>query len=160
MKYVLVKIGWRFYQAFLGQTHVSFGPSQWFSTHDCCSTKTKMSETQYLQSMNRRWCTFLFLFDLNYINIISALFQFTINSRRFFESLSSSITLCTSYDLAVLFVSIVSIHSLQLVNHVVGNEQKKVIISSTSDIIYWDEQHQMSYLSIILSLHVFLHPWR
>jgi len=29
-KYVLVKIGWCFYQAFLVQTHVSFDPSQWF----------------------------------------------------------------------------------------------------------------------------------
>jgi len=65
---------------------------------------------------------------LNYMNIISALFHFTIDSSRFLESLSSSITLCTSYDLAVLLVSIVSIHSLQLVNYAVGDEQKKRLL--------------------------------
>jgi len=48
-----------------------------------------------------------------------------IDSSRYLESLSSSITLYTSYDLAVVFVSIVSIRSLQ---HVMGNEQKKSLL--------------------------------
>jgi len=75
-----------------------------------------------------------------------------IDSSRYLESLSSSITLYTSYDLAVVFVSIVSIHSLQ---HVMGNEQKN--LSSTSDIIYWDKQHQMSYRSSCLFMYFFTH---
>jgi len=90
------------------------------------------------------------------MDIISALFHFTIDPSRLLGSLSSSITSCTLYDLAVLLVSSDSIHSSQLANHVVGNEQKKMVITSASNIIYWDEQCRMFYPSSCLFMYFFI----
>ena len=71
---------------------------------------------------------------LSYGNITSTLSHFTVDSCRFLESLSSG-----NY-LPVLLVSIFLLNSSQLANHAVENEQKQlVIMSSTSNIIYWDE---------------------
>jgi len=71
---------------------------------------------------------------LSYVNITSTLSHFTVDSCRFLESLSSR-----SY-LPVLLVSIFLLNSSQLANHAVENEQKQlVIMSSTSNTIYWDE---------------------
>jgi len=76
MKCVVVEIGWRFYQAFLDQTHVSFDPSQWFSTHDCCPQRPRCVR----HNIHGPWIVddvdFYSCFILNYTDIISALSRF------------------------------------------------------------------------------------
>jgi len=76
---------------------------------------------------------------LNYMNITSTLSHLTIDSCRFLESLSSR-----NY-LPVLLVSIFLLNSSQPCG-----KKQLVIVLSTSNIIYWDEQRWMFYSSSCL----------
>ena len=107
--------------------HVSFDPFQWLSIHDCRSPETTTYETWY--SIHGPWIVdgvdLHSCFILEYMNALS---HFTVDWSRFLESLLSRIMLYAWSDLSVLLVSIVSIHSWQVANHAVGNEQKKRLL--------------------------------
>jgi len=103
-----------------------FMPRFYQSTHHCCSTKTTIYETLFPWPMSRWWCRFPFLLCSQSITSVSSVY-----SSRFLELLSSR------NHLPVSWVSTVLLNSLQLAAHAVGNEQKKIVImSSTSNIIY------------------------
>ena len=119
---------------FLSGFNVSFNPYHWSFYHTCCSTKTRMCETQYSQIVDD--VGFHSCCILNYVNITNAWSHFTVDSSRFLESLSSRIMPSTSYNLTVLLVSIVSIHSSQFDNHVVEDEQTMISTQYTSNIVY------------------------
>ena len=87
-------------------------------------------------------------FILNYMNITSTLYHFTIDLCRFLKSLSSGNTL------SVLLVSVVLLNISQPTTHVVEDEQKKF---GYYDIIYWYEQHQILYPSSHLFMYFFTH---
>jgi len=84
---------------------------------------------------------------LNYMNITNPLSHLTVDSCRFLESLSSK-----NY-LPVWLVSIFLLDSSQFTNHVVENRQKQLVMSSTSNIIYWDEQCRILYPSSCLFMN-------
>ena len=87
-------------------------------------------------------------FILNYVNITSTLYHFIADSCRFFNPLSFR-----NY-LPVLLVSIISLMSSQLTIHVVEDKQKKmVIMTSTFNIIYLDDQRRMLYPSSCLFMY-------
>jgi len=86
---------------------------------------------------------------LNYMNITNPLSHLTVDSCRFLESLSSK-----NY-LPVWLVSIFLLDSSQFTNHVVENRQKQLVMSSTSNIIYWDEQCRILYPSSCLFMNSF-----
>ena len=91
-------------------------------------------------------------FILNYVNISSTLYHFIIDSGRYLKPLSFR------NHLLVLLVSIILLMSSQLITHVVENKQKKtVIMTSTLNIIYWDEKCRMLYPSSFLFMYFFTH---
>ena len=113
------------------------------STHDCCSTKTTIYETLLPWPIGRWWCRFPFLLCSQTITSVSS-----VHSSRFLELLSSRNHLPVSWVWTVL------LNSLQLTAHAMGNEQKKIVImSSSSNIIYQDEQHQIFYPSSCLFMY-------
>jgi len=96
------------------------------------------------------WISILVVFSTTWIYLVHCL-----DSSRFLKSLSSRIMSCTSYYLPSLLLSTISIHSWQLANVVMNKQNSMRYIQHY--LLGWTIP---GILSIILPLHVFLHPGR
>ena len=91
---------------------------QWFYTYDCCSAKTTMlwDTISMVHKLSVVYISILILYSTMWIQLVH---YFTVDLCRFLESLSFR-----NY-FPVLLVSNFLLNSLQLSNHVVGNERKQ-----------------------------------